>query len=51
MEDCRAWVHGPIYPEVYELFRDFKYNPIEDERFALLSGIEDTLKDMLNNIF
>ena len=28
-EDCRAWVHGPVYPEVYELFRDFKYNPID----------------------
>ena len=37
-EDCRAWVHGPVYPEVYDLFRDFKYNPIEDARFALLEG-------------
>ena len=45
VEDCRAWVHGPVYPEVYELFRDFKYNPIDDARFALLSGMEDTLKD------
>ena len=37
-EDCRAWVHGPVYPEVYELFRDFKYNPIEDARFAIHLG-------------
>lgn len=44
-EDCRAWVHGPVYPEVYDLFRDFKYNPIDDARFALLSGTEDTLTD------
>lgn len=44
-EDCRAWVHGPVYPEVYELFRDFKYNPIEDARFALLEGSEDALTD------
>ncbi len=42
-EDCRAWVHGPVYPEVYELFRDFKYNPIDDVRFALLEGAKDTL--------
>ena len=21
-EDCRAWVHGPVYSEVYEMFRD-----------------------------
>ena len=44
-EDCRAWVHGPVYPEIYELFRDFKYNPIDDARFALLEGTEDALTD------
>lgn len=44
-EDCRAWVHGPVYPDVYELFRDFKYNPIEDARFALLNGVKDALTD------
>lgn len=44
-EDCRAWVHGPVYPEVYDLFRDFKYNPIDDARFALLKGAGDVLAD------
>lgn len=44
-EDCRAWIHGPAYPEVYDLFRDFKYNPIDDARFALLEGNEDALTD------
>ena len=44
-EDCRAWVHGPVYPEVYELFRDFKYNPIDDARFALLEGTADALTE------
>ncbi|MBQ7433077.1 MAG: DUF4065 domain-containing protein [Lachnospiraceae bacterium] len=43
VEDCRAWIHGPVYPEVYDLFRDFKYNPIDDARFALLGGTEDAL--------
>ena len=42
-EDCRAWVHGPVYPDVYELFRDFKYNPIDDARFALVEGTGDAL--------
>ena len=32
-------------PEVYDLFRDFKYNPIDDARFALLEGTEDALTD------
>jgi uncharacterized phage-associated protein len=42
-EDCEAWIHGPVYPEVYDLFRDFKYNPIEDARFALFESTGDEL--------
>ena len=42
-EDCQAWVHGPVYPDVYELFRDFKYNPIEDVRFAIFDKAEEHL--------
>lgn len=34
-EDCQAWVHGPVYENVYNLFKNFKYNPIEDDRFAV----------------
>lgn len=44
-EDCQAWIHGPVYPEVYQLFKDFKYNPIEDDRFILLKGCEKTLSE------
>lgn len=44
-EDCRAWVHGPVYPEVYNMFKDFKYNPIDDPRFALLEGRGASLLD------
>ena len=38
IEDCRAWVHGPVFTEVYDLFKEFKYNPIDDARFAILEG-------------
>jgi len=44
-EKCQAWVHGPAYPEVYDMFRDFKYNPIEDARFAIFEGRENELTD------
>lgn len=43
VEECRAWIHGPVYPEVYELFKDFKYNPIDDVRFVLFEGMETGL--------
>lgn len=42
-ENCQAWVHGPVYPEVYDMFRDFKYNPIEDARFAIFEGKDHEL--------
>lgn len=45
VEDCRAWAHGPVYPEVYDLFRDFKYNPIDDARFAIFENIEEGLSE------
>jgi len=35
-EDCEAWVHGPVYDGVYNLFKGFKYSPIEDNRFAII---------------
>ena len=57
-EDCMAWVHGPVYEEVYDLFKDFKYNPIEDNRFAIfkerfeeLSEQEKKVIDLVINSF
>ena len=44
-ENGQAWVHGPVYAEVYDMFRDFKYNPIEDARFAMFNGSEDALTE------
>lgn len=44
-EECQAWVHGPVYGKVYDLFKDFKYNPIEDNRFVLFEGQTKKLTD------
>lgn len=27
-EDCRAWVHGPVYRDVYLKYKDYKFDPI-----------------------
>lgn len=32
-EDCQAWAHGPVYKEVYGLFRDFHSQPIQEPGF------------------
>lgn len=44
-EDCEAWVHGPVYKDVYEVFKNFKYNPIDDTRFALFQNRFNELSD------
>lgn len=44
-DDCFAWIHGPVYPEVYDLFRDFKYNPIDDARFVIFEGQAEKLSE------
>lgn len=44
-EDCEAWVHGPVYRKVYDLFKEFQYNPIEDPRFSVFDGAEKVLRD------
>lgn len=37
-EECEAWAHGPVYREVYEVFKSFKYNPVDDSRFAMFQN-------------
>lgn len=29
IEDCQAWTHGPVYPEVYHKYKDYKFDSIE----------------------
>lgn len=44
-ETCEVWRHGPVYRNVYSLFRDFRYNPADDARFAVLRGKKELLSD------
>lgn len=29
MEDCQAWIHGPVYRDVYFQYRDYHFEPID----------------------
>lgn len=37
-ENCQAWVHGPVYIDVYFRYRDYKFNPINCN-----NAVDDTL--------
>lgn len=44
-EDCEAWAHGPVFRDVYEVFKDFQYNPIDDIRFSMFQNRFDELSE------
>lgn len=51
-DDCEAWVHGPVYSEIYHKYKDFGYNPIEN---AVLCNegdinISNSEKEILDSI-
>lgn len=37
IEDCQAWVHGPVYPEVYHQYKDYRFNPIKNNMQEIFS--------------
>lgn len=51
-EDCEAWAHGPVFRDVYDVFKNFKYNPIDDTRFSMFqnrfSELSDNVKQVIN---
>lgn len=28
-EDCQAWIHGPVYRDIYFRYKDYRFDPIE----------------------
>lgn len=53
-EDCQAWVHGPVYRDIYFRYRDYRFDPIEkndDFDASVFSSGEKAIYDsVINNI-
>lgn len=53
-EDCQAWVHGPVYRDIYFQYRDYRFDPIEkadDFDVSVFSSGEKAICDsVINNI-
>lgn len=45
IENCEAWVHGPVYKDVYNIFKHFRYNVIDDPKFVMFEGYKKYLDD------
>lgn len=49
-EDCEAWVHGPVYREIYTRYSNYCFDPIDsvdDFDVSSLSGEEKVLLDSI----
>lgn len=57
--NCEAWLHGPVYPEIYHKYKKYGYDPIEDEENFIckkdleskLSRNEKTVVDLVTRTF
>ena len=43
LEECQAWQHGYVYPDIYNKYKKFKFNPID-------SGIKSTHGCLLSKL-
>lgn len=43
LEECQAWQHGYVYPQIYDKYKKYKFNPID-------SGIKSTHGCMLSKL-
>lgn len=49
-EECEAWVHGPVYREIYFRYRDYRFDPIEgNDEFddSVFSSSEKAILDSI----
>ncbi|MGO1369095.1 MAG: type II TA system antitoxin MqsA family protein [Senegalia sp. (in: firmicutes)] len=49
-EDCEAWVHGPVYRNIYERYSSYGCKPIEEDLCFNNSNLEKNEKELLDYI-
>ncbi len=53
-EDCEAWVHGPVYRDIYFRYRDYRFDPIKKtasfDTSVFTEGEKAICDSVINNI-
>lgn len=49
-EDCEAWVHGPVYRDVYFRYSDYRFDPIEGNNEFDCSVFSSAEKAILDSV-
>ena len=54
-DDCEAWVHGPVYRNVYQEYKEYEYRTIQPDKsitdFSCLSKNEITVLNYVSDYF
>ena len=50
VEDCEAWVHGPVYREIYNRYSGYHFDPIESYDEFDVSKFTDSEKAVIDNV-
>ena len=49
-EDCQAWAHGPVYEEVYNRYRNYRFDPLQDENVFDVASFTSFEKAVFNSV-
>ena len=49
-EDCEAWVHGPVYREIYNRYSGYHFDPIESNNKIDISMFTDPEKAVIDSV-
>jgi len=49
-EDCEAWVHGPVYREIYNRYSGYRFDPIECNDEFHVSVFTDAEKAVIDSV-
>lgn len=49
-DDCEAWVHGPVYRDIYNRYCSYRFDPIEEEKDFDVSVFTDAEKAIIDSV-
>jgi uncharacterized phage-associated protein len=49
-DDCEAWVHGPVYRDIYNRYSGYRFDPIASEKGFDVSVFTDEEKTIIDSV-
>ena len=49
-EDCEAWVHGPVYRDIYNRYSTYRFDPIEKNDVFDVTVLTDSEKAIIDSV-